>query len=96
MCPGGQESQWDPRVRGTEHGQQGREVLLPSALHWEGGAHLQHCTQCGAAQLQADWKLLERAQLRVQRWWGAWSTSCWGEDESPGAVHVEERRLRWV
>ena len=39
VCPAGPEGQWDPGVRCTERGQKGREVLLPSALHWGGGRH---------------------------------------------------------
>jgi len=45
-------------------GQRARKVLVP------GEAQLEHCTQCWAAQFQADRERLERPCRGLQRWWG--------------------------
>lgn len=68
VCPGSREGPQQPEMRRTEHSQQGREPLLPSALPCGGtSGALSRAQGCPAP---GRWELLQRAQL-----WGGGARS---------------------
>jgi len=77
-------------VHCTWHGQQGREVILPSALPWAGNIRstVSSFALLSSRQMGNCWR---EPSGGPQRWSGSEASAVRGRAESPWAVHLEEK-----
>jgi len=86
VCAGGQEGPWNALQSVASRV---TEVILSSALQWEGTSGAVHPVL--GCPVPGRWELLERAHWRVQRWWGPGAPPDRGRLRAPGCAPGGEK-----